>query len=158
MNDPLDALPAWARELVRSARVARLGLLDEGGGPRVLPVTYVLHESSIWTAVDAKPKRDPGAEPARVRFLQRRPQVAIIVDHYSDDWDQLAWVQILGRATLLAPGEHPGAMEALAARYDQYRLEPPPGPLIRIAPRRALSWRAAADPPIDRRDGSPDRP
>jgi len=35
-------LPTWARELVTSARVARLGLIDDTGRPRVLPVTFAL--------------------------------------------------------------------------------------------------------------------
>jgi hypothetical protein len=36
----LDELPGWARELVATARLARLGSLNERDLPRVLPVTW----------------------------------------------------------------------------------------------------------------------
>ena len=35
-------LPGWARALLESSRVARLGIADDDGAPRVLPVTYAL--------------------------------------------------------------------------------------------------------------------
>jgi PPOX class probable F420-dependent enzyme len=117
-------------------------LLDDHDRPRVQPVTFALSGEAIYSAVDRKPKR-PG-EPARVRYLRRRPEAALTVDHYEDDWDRLAWVQVLGRVALLEPGDAPGAMEALAAKYPQYRDDPPPGPLLQVVPERALHWRATA--------------
>ena len=143
VNDPIVSLPEWAVALLANARVAHLGLLDEDARPRVQPVTFAMFDGDAWTAIDAKPKRDPTAEPARLRFLRRRPDVALTADRYDDDWDRLAWVQLLGAASVEGVGEHPDAMAALAAKYEQYRRDPPPGPLIRIGPRRALHWRAA---------------
>ncbi|HZC13051.1 MAG TPA: hypothetical protein VE270_03435, partial [Thermoleophilaceae bacterium] len=67
----LDELPGWAGELLSSARVARLALLDERDLPRVLPVVFAVWEGAVWSAIDRKPKRS--AEPARVRRLRRRP-------------------------------------------------------------------------------------
>ena len=32
--------------------MGHLGLLDDGGRPRVLPVTYAIHEQALWTAID----------------------------------------------------------------------------------------------------------
>lgn len=128
--------------MLESARVGRLGLVDDSDRPRVLPVTFTLCEGAIYSAVDAKPKR-PG-EPARVRYLRRRPRAALTVDHYEDDWSKLAWVQVLGHVELLAPSEDAAAMEALAAKYEPYRADPPPGPLLRLVPERALHWRADA--------------
>jgi PPOX class probable F420-dependent enzyme len=138
----VEQLPTWARELLATARVARLGLLDDDGRPRVLPVTYVLHDGSLWTAVDSKPKRDPAREPARVRFLRRNPQAALTVDRYEDDWSRLAWVQVLGDVTVLDVGDAPAALAALTAKYPRYESEPPPGPLLRMDPRRVLCWSA----------------
>lgn len=123
------------------ARVGRLGLIDDAGRPRVLPVTYAVHDAAIWNAVDRKPKR-PG-EPARLRWLRRRPDAALTVDRYSDDWDTLAWLQVLCRVELLAATEAPDAIAALAAKYAPYRVEPPPGPLLRLVPQRLVCWRAA---------------
>jgi PPOX class probable F420-dependent enzyme len=136
----LDELAGWARELLEHSRVARLGLLDADDRPRVLPVTYALHEGAIWSAIDQKPKR--AAAPARIRYLRRRPEAALTVDRYSDDWNQLAWVQALGRVDLLAAADAPDALGVLTAKYEQYAREPPPGPLIRLTPARFLCWKA----------------
>jgi PPOX class probable F420-dependent enzyme len=132
---------AWANKLLAESRVARLGLLDLEGSPRVLPVTYALAEGRIWSALDSKPKR--AAEPARLRFVRRDPRAALTVDRYSDDWDQLAWVQVLGIVEVVEVGDGPVGLEALREKYEPYRAEEPPGPLLCLAPRRYLWWRAA---------------
>jgi PPOX class probable F420-dependent enzyme len=136
----LEQLPAWAGLMLESERVARLGLLDDEDRPRVLPVTFAVADGAVYSAIDRKPKRT--AEPARVRYLRRRPEAALTVDHYADDWTQLAWVQVLGRVELLDPAEDEAGMEALAAKYAPYREEAPPGPLLRLMPERTLHWRA----------------
>jgi PPOX class probable F420-dependent enzyme len=136
----LEELPGWAGELLAAERVARLALIDDEDRPRVLPVTYAVLGESVWSAIDEKPKR--AAEPARLRYLRRRPEAALCVDRYSDDWSRLAWVQLLGRIDVLPAAEHPAALEALAARYEPYRERTPPGPLLRLSVDRALSWRA----------------
>ena len=74
--------------MLRDARVARLAYLDDSDRPRVLPVTFALADGCVWSAIDEKPKRS--AEPARVRYLRRRPEAALAVDVYADDWSQLA--------------------------------------------------------------------
>ena len=145
----LEDLPGWARELLARERVGRLAFLDEEDRPRVLPVTFALAGEAIWSAIDEKPKRTP--EPARVRRLRRRPEAALVVDVYSDDWSQLAWVQLLGRVEWLAVEQAPEGMEALAAKYEPYAERRPPGPLMRLAVERAYSWRATGSP---RRDHS----
>jgi len=131
---------AWANELLETARVGRLGLLDREGAPRVLPVTFAVADGWIWSAIDRKPKR--AGEPARVRFLRRDPRAALTVDRYSDDWDQLAWVQVLGRVDVVdVPGGRTG-LKALREKYAPYREEAPPGPLLALRPERYLWWRA----------------
>jgi PPOX class probable F420-dependent enzyme len=137
----LEELPGWARELLATERVARLAFVDDRDRPRVLPVTYALADGWVWSAIDEKPKR-PG-EPARVRYLRRRPEAALCVDRYSDDWSRLAWVQLLGRIEIVAVADGAAALEALAARYEPYRERTPPGPLLRLSVERSLSWRAA---------------
>ncbi len=126
--------------MLDSARVGRLGLVDDRDRPRVLPVTFALCGGAIYSAVDRKPKRS--AEPARLRYLRRRPEAALTVDRYEDDWSELAWVQVLGRVELIAAVDDEAAMDALAAKYAPYRDDPPPGPLLRLVPERALHWRA----------------
>ena len=133
---PLDELPDWALELLHESRVGRLGFLDEDDRPRVLPVTFALAGGAIWSAVDWKPKRQ--AEPARVRYLRRRPAATLTVDHYEEEWENLAWVQVLGAVELVDQGDG----EALARKYGQYRRRAPQGPFLKLVPERALSWRA----------------
>jgi PPOX class probable F420-dependent enzyme len=132
---------AWANNLLESGRVGRLGFLDEEGAPRVLPVTFALAEGRIWSAIDQKPKR--AGEPARVRFLRRDPRAALTVDRYSDDWDQLAWVQVVGSVRILEVSEAAAGLGALREKYEQYREVTPPGPLLALEPERYLWWRAA---------------
>jgi PPOX class probable F420-dependent enzyme len=137
----LETLPEWARELLAGRPVGRLAFVDDRERPRVLPVTFAVAGDAVWTAIDEKPKRT--AEPARVRYLQRRPDAALLVDVYDDDWAQLAWVQLLGRVEVLPVDASPEAMAALAAKYEQYARRAPPGPLLRLTVERALHWRAS---------------
>lgn len=137
----LDALPGWARSLLDDERVARLAFVDDEERPRVLPVTFAVAGGAVWSAIDDKPKR--AAEPARVRWLRRRPAAALLVDVYDDDWSRLAWVQLLGRVEVLAIDDGPEGAAALAAKYEPYAERTPPGPLLRLTVQRALHWRAA---------------
>jgi PPOX class probable F420-dependent enzyme len=141
----LSQLPAWAAELLASASVARLGLLDSQDNPRVLPVTFALAEGRIWSAVDDKPKQAQGEDLARVRFLRRNPRAALLADRYCDDWTQLAWVQVLGNIHITEVAQAAAGLASLIAKYEPYRETPPAGPLLALDPERCLFWRANAD-------------
>ena len=107
----------------------------------MLPVTFAVAEGRIWSAIDRKPKRT--AQPARLRFLRRDARAALTVDRYSDDWDQLAWVQVLGPVEIVDVGVGEVGLEALRQKYEPYRMQAPPGPLLALRPQRYLWWRAA---------------
>jgi PPOX class probable F420-dependent enzyme len=139
----LGELPAWARTLLSTARHGHLGLLDAEGGPRVLPVTFAVVGEEVLTAVDDKRKRVAGRDLARVRWLRRDPRAALTVDRYDDDWDRLAWVQLLGEVAVHDDVDA-AALRALQTRYAPYRERPPAGPLLRLRVRRALCWTAAS--------------
>lgn len=130
--------------------MARFGLLDEEGHPRVLPVTFAVADDRIWSAVDEKPKRASKQELARVRFLRRDPRAAITVDRYSDDWEELAWVQVLGTVRIINAEEAGAGLASLVAKYEPYRESPPPGPVLALDPTRCLCWRASPDSPSGR--------
>ncbi len=135
-------LPAWARALLESSPVARLGIVDGSGDPRVLPVTYAVLEGTIVTAIDHKRKEIPPERLARVRWLRARPRAALTVDRYDDDWSRLQWVQALGPITILEAADAPEAIAALTERYAPYRDKPPGGPVLSLAPDRVLWWQA----------------
>jgi PPOX class probable F420-dependent enzyme len=136
----LAGLPGYARELLANGRVGHLGLLDDGGRPRVLPVTYAVADAALWSAIDWK--RKEREEPARVRWLRGRPEAALTVDFYDDDWSRLAWVQVLGQVAVLDAADAASGMAALTEKYPQYAERPPAGPVLRLTPERALHWSA----------------
>jgi PPOX class probable F420-dependent enzyme len=133
----LEEVPGWALDLLATEPVARLALMDERDAPRLLPVTFAVWEGAVWSAIDRKPKRS--REPARVRRLRRRPEAALLVDRYDDDWTRLAWLELRGAVTIEPLGP---ALDVLAAKYPQYFDEPPQGPLLRLEPQRFACWRA----------------
>src|SRR5579884_315250 len=132
---------------VRARRVGRLATVDAAGRPSVVPICYALIEAGgapvVVSALDEKPKRVPVAELARVRHIRERPDVALIVDDYGEDWERLAFVQLHGRARLVAPAEpgHAAAIAALRAKYPQYAwMAIEARPVIWIEELRASSW------------------
>jgi PPOX class probable F420-dependent enzyme len=138
-------LPAFAAELLREGRVARLGTADRAGQPLVVPVCYVFDGRSCFSAIDAKPKRISAGGLRRVRNIAENPRVSLIVDHYDEEWTRLAWVIVQGRADVLTEGpERVGAIDLLRDKYAQYRalgLDRAAATVIRISPERAMSWR-----------------
>jgi nitroimidazol reductase NimA-like FMN-containing flavoprotein (pyridoxamine 5'-phosphate oxidase superfamily) len=133
----MDA-PDWALALLEEIPVGHLGFHDEDDHPRVQPVTFALVGGTLVSAIDLKPKR---GTPARIQRLRRDPRAALTVDRYDADCTKLAWVQVLGTVSI-EPIDEP-ALLALQHRYPVYRDQVPPGPLIRLSPRRVLTWRAS---------------
>lgn len=144
------------RRYLERARVGRLATADADGRPHVVPVCFALVADHIVTPIDEKPKAVAPDSLRRVRDISENPSVALVVDHYTEDWSRLGWLQIRGTASVREPGEpcHESAIAALRRKYDQYRhhdLEA--RPVIRIEPGSTLSWgtlerssRPAADP------------
>lgn len=134
-------MEAAERTFLESARVGRLATANAHGRPHAVPICFALCEERIVSAIDEKPKGTTDLQ--RVRDIETNPQVALVVDHYSEDWDELAWVQVRGRANVLDPMDdsHAPAVMALREKYDQYAshaLEE--RPVIEIHPERVLSW------------------
>jgi PPOX class probable F420-dependent enzyme len=104
----------------------------------------------VWSPLDEKPKTvgDP-RDLARVRDIAERPGVTLLVDRWSEDWTELAWLRLRGRAELVEPAGIPTAIVAeLRDRYPQYvghDLEA--RPMLRIVVERAVRWAADASRP-----------
>jgi PPOX class probable F420-dependent enzyme len=131
-----------ARELLASARVARLATSDADGEPHLVPITFAVEGDTILTAVDHKPKRTTRLR--RLANIAANPRVSVLVDHYEEDWPKLWWARADGLARVLEPGteEHANAVVQLAARYPQYGQQRPDGPAIVISVSRWSGWRA----------------
>lgn len=136
--------PSELRTRVAEARVGRLATLRADGSPHLVPFCFVLEGDVIYSAVDAKPKRAGGAPLARFRNVAGDPRVAVLVDHWSEDWTQLWWVRVEGRAAALERGSanEQHALTLLAGKYEQYRAAPPPGPVLAVTAERWSSWSA----------------
>ena len=131
---------------VAEARVGRLATVRPDGSPHVVPFCFAVDGDLLYSAADAKPKRDPRARLARFRHVERESRVSVIVDEWSEDWTHLWWVRVDGRAAALEPGseEERRALDLLAAKYRQYRAAPPAGPVLAIAAERWSGWSAEA--------------
>jgi PPOX class probable F420-dependent enzyme len=117
------------------ARVARLATVGRDGRPHVVPICFVLEGSTLYTAVDEKPKRTRRLR--RLQNIEANPAVEVVIDHYEDDWSRLWWVRLRGTARIV---EDPRAVELLAAKYPQYRERPPAGPVIAIEIEERSEW------------------
>jgi PPOX class probable F420-dependent enzyme len=124
-----------------AARVARLATVDRRGQPHIVPVTFALvgDGQRLVTAVDQKPKSTTDLR--RLRNVGENPRVSLLGDHYSDDWRELWWVRVDGAATVIASGaERDLAVDALMAKYSQYRDDPPEGPVIDVMIESWTGW------------------
>lgn len=126
------------QERLASARVAHLATVGPDG-PHVVPITFAIAAGTLFTAIDAKPKS--GRPLRRLDNIRAEPRVAVLSDHYEEDWERLWWVRLDGLARVLEPGaEAEAGLAALASKYRQYVTQPRPGPVIAVSPVRWTGW------------------
>ncbi|GAA1898393.1 TIGR03668 family PPOX class F420-dependent oxidoreductase [Asanoa iriomotensis] len=132
--------PAQARARFAAARVARLATVSAAGQPHLVPITFAVENDTVYSAVDAKPKRSTALR--RLANVAANPRVSLLVDEYDEDWSRLWWARADGTArTLLA--DAPEAMRAaslLAARYPAFALR---GVVLAVDVNRWTGWTAA---------------
>lgn len=129
--------------LVAAERVARLATVDPDGRPHLVPIVFALVGDTVYSAVDAKPKRSRTLQ--RIENARARPDVTVLVDHYEDDWARLWWARLRGRARVLDGGdEAERAIAALTAKYVQYREAATGPPVLAIDVTEWRSWSAGA--------------
>jgi PPOX class probable F420-dependent enzyme len=128
---------AEARARFAAARVARLATADAGGVPHVVPVVFAVDGDRVYMVTDAKRKRTRALR--RLRNVRENPAVALLVDHYDDDWDALWWVRGDGHARVLGPEdpEAARAVELLRERYPQQRAT---GDVLVVDVERWTGW------------------
>ncbi|MBE1537396.1 PPOX class probable F420-dependent enzyme [Actinomadura algeriensis] len=131
-----------ALRLLADAPVARLATVGEDGRPHLVPVTFAVHRGAVHIAVDHKPKGTRDLR--RLANVRANPRVALLADYYDDDWTRLWWVRADGHAHVVEePGHMREPVRLLAARYRQYRENPPEGPVITITIDRLTGWAAS---------------
>jgi len=126
-----------ARERFAAARVARLATADSSGQPHLVPIVFALEDDHVYSAVDAKPKRTTALR--RLANVRENPAVALLVDHYDEDWSALWWVRAEGRGRVLDPeeGEAQRAVALLSKRYPQQQAT---GAVLVVDVERWTGW------------------
>jgi PPOX class probable F420-dependent enzyme len=148
---PLD-LHQSTVDFIRSHRVARLATTSVDRRPVVIPICYVFDGERIYTPIDEKPKSVDAGSLKRVRNIRANPNVALVIDDYSEDWNKLVYVLISGTAEIISAAddasEHTRAVELLRQKYSQYRsMKLDERPIIRITPARIKRWALAEKGP-----------
>ena len=135
----------FAITMLRDARIARLATADAQGKPHVIPVCFAFDGHAIYSAIDEKPKRTSPRGLRRVRNIAANPRVALVVDHYEEDWRRLRYVLVQGRATIVDGGpDHRRAIARLRDKYPQYRTMHLEGrPVLKISPSAIAAWEAS---------------
>jgi PPOX class probable F420-dependent enzyme len=133
--------PSLLREKMAGSRVAHLATTDPDGRPHLVPIVFALDGDTLYTAVDAKPKRSRTLR--RIENARARPDVTVLVDRYDEDWHRLWWVRLRGRARVLDAGEEAErALALLVEKYEQYRDTAPTTPVLAVEVDEWRGWRA----------------
>ena len=129
-------------ELLGDARVATLATIRTDGRVDLVPITFAFDDRVLVTAIDHKKKST--IELKRLDNIRQFPEVTLLVDHYDDqDWKQLWWVRVRGRAKVYESGkDYERALDILSDRYSQYREIRPKGPAIVIERTEISGWKA----------------
>jgi PPOX class probable F420-dependent enzyme len=133
------------QKILKKARVARLATLDEKNRPHIVPICFAYEGTLFYTAVDQKPKRVTPERLARLRNIRAEPHVALLIDEYDEDWTELWYILVRGKAQLIPKSmqkEHAWAIRKLRAKYPQYArgMLADDAPIIRITPELTTSW------------------
>lgn len=116
-----------------------MGTVWPDGRPHIVVCCFAVAGDVVYSAVDHKPKTTTRLQ--RLRNLSENAAVSLLADHYAEDWTALWWIRLDGLGRIIAEGrEHERAVELLCAKYEQYRHQPPTGPVIAIDVARWSAW------------------
>jgi PPOX class probable F420-dependent enzyme len=133
------------REFLRLVRIARLATSDQAGVPHNIPLCFWFDEEAhFYFVIDQKPKRLTARGLKRMRNIKENPHVALLIDHYEEQWAALAYVLVHGEAEQVEdPSEYLLALRNLRDKYPQYRsmmLSFESNPMVRIEALRVHVW------------------
>jgi len=135
-------LPDQVGKYLAHRRIAHLATADRGAVPHVVPVCFAVNGDTLYITIDQKAKRRSSTELKRLRNIAENPVVAVVVDHYDEDWARLGWVMLHGHADILVDGpEHDEAQNSLRFRYPQLQaMQIAQLPVIAVRIERTSSW------------------
>ena len=100
--------------------------------------------------VDRK-KKQSGKALKRIRNISENEKATLLIDNYSEDWDELSYMMIYCRAAIIGPGERyrekQAAARKLKEKYVQYVKDDyfpddiDKAVFVRLEPQKAIFWR-----------------
>ena len=136
---------ATAFRLASAERVASLATIGVDGASHLVPCVFALHSDTVYTPVDAKPKRSRALQ--RLRNLERDPRAVLLVQHWDEDWNALWWVRLRGGGRVVTgPAELGVARGLLLDKYPQYRDPAELEPVIAVDVGSWHAWSASPPP------------
>jgi PPOX class probable F420-dependent enzyme len=135
------------KEFIERARIARLATVDYTSKPHLVPVVFVFDGSHFFIPIDQKRKTVKPPRLKRIKNIQDNPNVALLIDRYSEDWTKLAFVMIQGKASILTSKTQTNipvreAYKKLMTKYQQYQKIGLSEMCIIIKPEKVVSWGA----------------
>jgi PPOX class probable F420-dependent enzyme len=132
------------RRFLSLSRVGHLATAGADAMPHAVPLCFWFDGINFYFVIDQKPKRQTGLKLKRMRNIMANPQVALLIDHYEEDWGQLAYVLVRGRARVVEDQEeYMLALRHLRDKYPQYRnlaLSRETNLMVRIEPGNVHIW------------------
>ena len=138
--------------ILQRARVARLSTVDDKHHmPHIVPVVFVFDNNYYYIPIDKKRKKQTPEKLKRVRNIQENPNVALLIDEYNEDWRQLVFVMIQGKANLLKQEKEQDdnndnnqqlekVHKLLYQKYSQYKDIDIGQYCIKIHPQKVIFW------------------
>lgn len=121
------------------ARVGRLATVRSDGTPHLVPICFAVVGDTVVSAVDEKPKTTRRLQ--RLANVEANPAVTLLVDHYDEEWSEVWWARVDGRARVVEDGpELNAAVAALRAKYEQYERVGIAGAAVVIDSDRWSGW------------------
>jgi len=144
------AITPVIEEFIERARVARLATVDSTFRPHLVPVVFVFDGNNFFIPIDQKRKTVKPQGLKRIKNLQDNPNVALLIDTYSEDWTKLAFVMIQGKASVITSRTQLNidvkeAYKKLTTKYRQYQKIGMSEMCIIIKPEKITSWGANPD-------------
>lgn len=137
-------IPSAVEEFIERARLARLATIDSEFKPHVVPVVFVFDGNHFFIPIDEKRKTAKPEKLKRIKNIQDNPNVALLIDEYSEDWTRLAFVMIQGKASTASKTDGnlqvQEAYKKLMTKYLQYQKVGVGEMCIIIALEKLVSW------------------
>lgn len=107
-------LPQGVKDFITAAQVCRIATVRPNSEPHVIAVCPVFDgESTVYV--------DIAADNVTAKNIRAEPRLAVLIDEYSDDWNQLKGVLLRCRAEPADDAERDRAWERIREKFPQYK-------------------------------------